>query len=79
MPLVPSNDPAARDGKVHSHRFPAANTALPFVNGDEDQLEVTQEFLKDGAVTIDVFGLVRGGEARGRARRRKRPAPPSRG
>ena len=32
MPLVASNDPAAKDGKVRSHRFPAANTALPFVN-----------------------------------------------
>ena len=62
MPLVPSNDPAARDGKIHSHRFPGANTALPFVNGDKDQLEITQAFLKSGAVTIDVFGLVRGGE-----------------
>jgi tetratricopeptide (TPR) repeat protein len=60
MPLVPSNDPAARGGKVHSHRFPGANTALPFVNGDAEQLEITQAFLKSGAVTIDVFGLVRG-------------------
>ena len=28
MPLVDSKDPGNRDGKVHSHRFPAANTAL---------------------------------------------------
>ncbi len=62
MPLVPSNDPAARDGKVHSHRFPAANTALPFVNRDREQLELTQAFLRAGQVTIDLFGLVRGGE-----------------
>jgi hypothetical protein len=34
MPLVPSSDPAAREGKVHSHRFPGANTALPYVNED---------------------------------------------
>jgi hypothetical protein len=61
MPLVPARDPA-RDGKVHSHRFPGANTALPFVNGDKDQLEITQAFLKSGVVTLDVFGLVRGGE-----------------
>jgi tetratricopeptide (TPR) repeat protein len=61
MPLVPSNDPAARGGKVHSHRFPGANTALPFVNGDHEQLEVTQAMLKT-AVSLDVFGLVRGGE-----------------
>ncbi len=60
MPFVPSRDPAARDGKVHSHRFPGANTALPFVNRDAEQLEITQAFLKAGAVTIDVFGLVPG-------------------
>ncbi|MCG6922609.1 MAG: tetratricopeptide repeat protein [Acidobacteria bacterium] len=68
MPLVPAEDPAARRGKVHSHRFPAANTALPFVNRDEEQLEVVQAFLKD-AVTLDIFGIVRGegGELRGRA------------
>ena len=33
MPLVRSDDPAADDGYVRSHRFPGANTALPFVNG----------------------------------------------
>jgi tetratricopeptide (TPR) repeat protein len=60
MPLVPAADPAARGGKVHSHRFPGANTALPFVNGDAEQLEVTQAFLQAGAVTVDVFGLVPG-------------------
>ena len=58
MPLVPSSDPAAVDGQTHSHRFPAANTALPFVNGDEAQLAVTQAFLRD-AVTVDIFGIVR--------------------
>ena len=61
MPLVASNDPAAKNGKVRSHRFPAANTALPFVNQDHEQLAVTQAFLKDNVVSIDVFGLVRGG------------------
>ncbi len=60
MPLVPAQDPAARDGFVHSHRFPAANTALPFVNHDQEQLAVTQAFLKANQVSIDVFGLVRG-------------------
>jgi tetratricopeptide (TPR) repeat protein len=65
MPLVPSDDPAAKDGKVRSHRFPAANTALPFVNQDHEQLKVTQAFLRDQVVSVDVFGLVRGaaGEA----------------
>jgi len=63
MPLVAAKDPAARDGKIHSHRFPAANTALPFVNGDAEQLKVTQDFLRDGQVSVDVFGLARVAEA----------------
>ena len=62
MPLVEADDPAARDGKVHSHRFPGANTALPYVNGDEEQLAITQAFLKAGQVSIDVFGIVRAPE-----------------
>ena len=64
MPLVPAKDPAAREGKVHSHRFPAANTALPFVNGDVEQLRVVEAFLK-GSVTVDVFGLTRGEKGAG--------------
>jgi hypothetical protein len=59
MPLVAAKDPAAVDGKVHSHRFPAANTALPFVNKDPEQLKVVQDFLRDGQVSVDVFGIVR--------------------
>jgi tetratricopeptide (TPR) repeat protein len=59
MPLVASNDPAARDGKIHSHRFPGANTAVPFVNGDEEQLKITQDFLRDGQVSVDIFGIAR--------------------
>ncbi|HKB13017.1 MAG TPA: tetratricopeptide repeat protein, partial [Vicinamibacterales bacterium] len=59
MPAVRSTDPAAKNGFVRSHRFPGANTALPFVNHDAGQLEAVQNFLRDGAVSIDVFGLVR--------------------
>jgi tetratricopeptide (TPR) repeat protein len=56
MPLVPSKDPGNRGGKVHSHRFPGANTALPYVNRDEEQLQNTQEFLKSGFISVDIFG-----------------------
>jgi Flp pilus assembly protein TadD len=59
MPPVRSNDPAARNGFVRSHRFAAANTALPAVNHDPEQLAAVQSFLKAGAVSVDVFGLVR--------------------
>ena len=34
-----SNDPGDADGKVRSHRFAAANTAVPFVNHDQEQLK----------------------------------------
>ncbi len=60
MPLVNSNDPAAKNGKVRSHRFPGANTALPFVNQDAEQLRVITEFLKDKQVTVDIFGMTPG-------------------
>ena len=63
MPLVRSDDPAAGDGYVRSHRFPGANTALPFVNGDEEQLRIVQDFLRAGQISVDVFGITRAEEA----------------
>jgi len=55
MPLVPSRDPAARDGKVHDHRFAAANTAVPAANGDETQMAAVRGFLQSGFITVDIF------------------------
>lgn len=63
MPLVASNDPAAKNGMVRSHRFPAANTALPFVNHDAVQLKAVQDFLRAGQISVDVFGVTRAAEA----------------
>ena len=63
MPQVASDDPGNDGGLVRSHRFPAANTALPTANRDEKQLETIIDFLKAGQVTVDLFALVRGGEA----------------
>jgi tetratricopeptide (TPR) repeat protein len=60
MPRVSSSDPAARDGTIHSHRFAAANTAVPFVNHDAAQVEAVKTFLQNGQVTLDIFGLARG-------------------
>ena len=59
MPRVRSNDPAADDGFVRSHRFAAANTAVPFVNGDTEQLKAVQDFLQAGQISVDVFGIAR--------------------
>jgi Tfp pilus assembly protein PilF len=55
MPLVPSHDPGNRGGKIHSHRFPGANTAIAVANQDDLQLKTTEEFLKSGFATVDIF------------------------
>ncbi len=57
MPLVNSQDPGSHEGKVHSHRFPAANTAVPYANQDAAQLQATEEFLKSGFITVDIFAV----------------------
>jgi tetratricopeptide (TPR) repeat protein len=57
MPLERSNDMGNVAGKVHSHRFPAANTALPTANEDAAQLKATEDFLTSGALTVDIFAL----------------------
>jgi tetratricopeptide (TPR) repeat protein len=56
MPAVRSTDKGAIRGFVHSHAFPAANTAVPTANEDARQLKLTQDFLK-GAVTVDIFAI----------------------
>ncbi len=55
MPLVASRDPGNIDGKIHSHRFPAANTAVSYANQDEAQLKAEESFLTSGFITVDIF------------------------
>jgi tetratricopeptide (TPR) repeat protein len=57
MPLTKSSDFGNIAGNVHSHSFPAANTAVPFANQDGQQMSLEQNFLKGGAVTVDIFAL----------------------
>ncbi|MGA7295188.1 MAG: tetratricopeptide repeat protein, partial [Terriglobales bacterium] len=59
MPLTRSNDMGNVDGEIHSHRFIAANTALPTANDDQAQLKATEDFLTSGVVTVDIFALSR--------------------
>lgn len=56
MQDVPSDDPAARDGKIRSHRFASANTALATVHKDEQWLTEIRKVL-EGAASIDIFSL----------------------
>ena len=60
MPLTRSNDFGNVNGFVHSHAFPGANTAVPMANEDPHQMEVAEDFLKSGVVSIDIFALSRG-------------------
>ena len=66
MPLLESTDFAAADFdesgtlKIHSHQFPAANTAIQVMAGldpavNEPQIELLQESLR-----VDIFGLREG-------------------
>ena len=57
MPLTHSLDMGNVNGAVHSHRFPGANTAVPATNEDAEQLVVTEQFLKDKNLTVDIFAL----------------------
>jgi tetratricopeptide (TPR) repeat protein len=60
MPLVDSKDAGNIAGKVHSHRFPGANTALPASYQDDEQFRVVEKFLKDNIVSVDIFALSQG-------------------
>jgi tetratricopeptide (TPR) repeat protein len=55
MPLTASRDPGNRDGKVHSHRFPAANMAVAYANQDQAQMDEERKFLTSGFISVDIF------------------------
>ena len=57
MPLLDSTDLGNINGKVHSHRFPGANTALAVANQDAKQLDAVTKFLQNGILTVDIFGI----------------------
>jgi len=57
MPLTHSGDFGNVSGFVHSHRFPGANTAVPTANEDADQLKLTENFLKSGILSVDIFAI----------------------
>jgi tetratricopeptide (TPR) repeat protein len=77
MPLVASKDPGNINGQVHSHRFAAANTAVPFANRDEQQLADVEKFLKSGFITVDIFAAspIEAGKGATEMRRRNVEGP----
>ncbi|MDX1970884.1 MAG: multiheme c-type cytochrome [Planctomycetaceae bacterium] len=66
MPAQPSSDFGAkifgeeRRLSIHNHLFLGANTALPYLRGEDDIVAAHQQFLR-GSVRVDVFGLKDGG------------------
>jgi tetratricopeptide (TPR) repeat protein len=56
MPLVRSQDLGNINGFVHSHRFAAANTAVPTSYGDTEQVSEVEKFLR-GALSVDLFAV----------------------
>ena len=59
MPMepAPQGDLAAEGGMIRSHRFLAANTALPHVRGDTDTLERIEAFLQASKLRVDIFAM----------------------
>jgi len=57
MPMESSKDAGNINGFVHSHRFPGANTAVPTANDDAAQLNLTEDFLKNGQLSVDIFAV----------------------
>jgi Flp pilus assembly protein TadD len=57
MPRVEAlTDYGAKNHQVASHRWPGANTAIPFFYKYPEQLKVTEDFLKDN-LGVDIFAI----------------------
>src|SRR5262249_36744387 len=60
MPRIESsNDVAAKNGTITSHRWLGANTAAPLFYGQMDQVENTEKFLASGIFEVDIFSITR--------------------
>jgi len=82
MPFKESSDFGARYSEeigklaVHSHFFPAANTALPYWRGEDDYVELAQSILK-GCARVDLFGVREEGTIEGKLIAPLRPEVPA--
>ncbi|HKP72849.1 MAG TPA: tetratricopeptide repeat protein, partial [Pyrinomonadaceae bacterium] len=56
---APLFDVAAKEGRLSSHRWPAANTAIPTFFKWPEQLDAVTKFLEADAVGIDIFAVSR--------------------
>lgn len=58
-PVEAVKDVAAKNGTIKSHRWLGANTAVPLYYGHVEQAELTEKFLKNNVLSIDIFGVRR--------------------
>ena len=54
-----ANDLAARQGTIASHRWIGANTATPLFYKQTRQVELTEKFLREHVLSVDIFALRR--------------------
>jgi len=59
LPAVAAEEFGAKDGKLHDHVFPAANTALRAIHNDPEGEQFIKDFLK-GSLSVDLFAVRRG-------------------
>jgi len=82
MPLIPSDDPAARDfdhsdqRSVHNHQFPAANTGIAALLDLPDWVMQAQQKRLGDITRVDIFGLKEDGRIDGELHAPLRPALP---
>lgn len=82
MPLAGSQDFGAQDfdksGKlsVHDHLFPAANTGLAWLKGDDESVARHEKFLV-GTSRVDIFGIKEQGQIDGQLHAPLRPTLPT--
>lgn len=58
-PVEAVKDVAAKNGTIKSHRWLGANTSVPLYYGHTKQAELTEKFLKNNVLSIDIFGVRR--------------------
>lgn len=54
---APNFDISAKNGVIASHRWAAANTAIPSVYGYKNQLQAVEKYLEDDKLGVDIFAL----------------------
>ena len=56
---APLFDVSAKNGTLATHRWAAANTAIPTFYKWKDQLDAVSKFLEDDKLGVDIFAIRR--------------------